>query len=136
MSLFASSQLAVKFDFVSISQETPLEEQEVFSTPDYTLPVPDEQEEQKSAPEHVPYAFQRRVTEDGIPSPSPHQPNSVISFSYPFLRVSIMKGWDEFIPKGVDRSLCSMWMAVIQPSWLQQNAFLASDSSTVDLCCL
>ena len=53
------------------SQETPLEEQEVFSTPDYTLPVPEEQEEQKSAPEHVPYAFQRRVTEDGIPSPSP-----------------------------------------------------------------
>ena len=53
------------------SQDNPSEEQEVFSTPDYTLPVPEEQEEQKSAPEYVPYTFQRRVTEDGIPSPSP-----------------------------------------------------------------
>ena len=53
------------------SPENPSEEQEVFSTPDYTLPVPEEQEEQKSAPEYVPYTFQRRVTEDGIPSPSP-----------------------------------------------------------------
>ena len=53
------------------SPENPSEEQEVFSTPDYKLPVPEEQEEHKSAPEYVPYTFQRRVTEDGIPSPSP-----------------------------------------------------------------
>ena len=53
------------------SQDNPSEDQEVFSTPDYTSPVPEEQEEHKSAPEYVPSTFQRRVTEDGIPSPSP-----------------------------------------------------------------
>ena len=53
------------------SEENPSEDQEVLSTPGYTLPAPEEQEEHKSAPEKVPYTFQRRVTEDGIPSPSP-----------------------------------------------------------------
>ena len=53
------------------SQDNPSEDQEVFSTPDYTSPVPEEQEEHKSAPEYVSDTFQRRVPEDGIPSPSP-----------------------------------------------------------------
>ena len=55
------------------SQDNPSEDQEVFSTPDYTSPVPVEQEEHKSAPEYVPDTFQRRFPEDEIPSPS-HPP--------------------------------------------------------------
>ena len=43
------------------SQDNPSEDQEVFSTPDYTSPVPVEQEEHKSAPEYVPDTFQRRL---------------------------------------------------------------------------
>ena len=55
------------------SPENPSEEQEsLFDSPDYTLPVPEEQDEQKSAPEYVSVTrFKDGVTEDGIPSPSP-----------------------------------------------------------------
>ena len=55
----------------STSQDNPSEDQEVFSTPDYTSPVPVKQEEHKSAPEYVPDTVQRRLPEDEIPSPSP-----------------------------------------------------------------
>ena len=61
----------MKREIPPTSQENPSEDQEVLPTPDYTSPVPEEQEEHKSAPEYVPSTFQRRVTEDGMPSPSP-----------------------------------------------------------------